>query len=76
MATACFWGVESGKLMYPSSRSSSTYPRCTVGGKMSNKKLEQRIYIKFCVKVSRSAGETALLTLAYGEYAMKTFNVF
>jgi len=39
--------------------------------------MEQRINIKFCVKISKSACETlALLTVAYGEYAMKKSNVF
>jgi hypothetical protein len=44
---------------------------------MSDKNLEQWINIKFCVKIGKSAGETlALLTLAYGEYAMKKSSVF
>jgi hypothetical protein len=44
---------------------------------MSNKYLEQQINNKFCVKITKSASETlALLTLAYGEYAMKKSNVF
>jgi hypothetical protein len=44
---------------------------------MSDKNLEQRINIKFCVKIGKSAIETsALLTLAYGEYAMKKSSVF
>ena len=39
--------------------------------------MEQRINIKFCVKVGKSASETlALLTVAYGEYAMKKSSVF
>jgi hypothetical protein len=39
---------------------------------MSDKNLKQRINIKFCVKICKSAIETlALLTVAYGEYAMK-----
>jgi hypothetical protein len=47
-----------------------------VGGKMSNKNLELRINIKFSVKIGKSASETlALLTLAYGEYAMKKSSV-
>ena len=38
----------------------------------SDKNLEQRIKIKFCVKIGKSANETlALLRVAYGEYAMK-----
>jgi len=43
----------------------------------SDKNLEQRIKIKFCVKIGKSARETlALLTVAYGEYAMKKSSVF
>jgi hypothetical protein len=61
----------------PSSRGSSIYPWYTVGGKMIDKNLEQRINIKFCVKISKSASEMlALLTVAYGEYAMKKSSVF
>jgi hypothetical protein len=42
-----------------------------------DKNLEQRINIKFCVKIGKSASETlALITLAYGEYTVKKFNVF
>jgi hypothetical protein len=42
---------------------------------MSAKNLEQRINIKVCVKMGKS--ETlALLTVAYGEYAMKKPRVF
>jgi hypothetical protein len=62
---------------FASSRGSSTCPRYTVDGKISDKNLEQRIIIKFCVKIGKSAGETlALLTLAYGEYAIKKSSVF
>ena len=44
---------------------------------MSDKNLEQRINIKFCVKIGKSASETlALLTVVYGEYAMKKSRVF
>jgi hypothetical protein len=44
---------------------------------MSAKNLEQRINIKFCVKMGNGVSETlALLTLAYGEYAMKISSVF
>jgi hypothetical protein len=43
---------------------------------MSDKYLEQRINIRFCVKIGKSASETfALLTLAYGEYVMKNWSV-
>jgi len=43
---------------------------------MSDKYLEQRINIKFCVKIGKSASETlALLTVAYGEYAVKKLSV-
>jgi hypothetical protein len=39
---------------------------------MSDKNLEQQTIIKFCVKIGKRASETlALLTLAYGEYAVK-----
>jgi hypothetical protein len=49
----------------------------TVDRKMSDKNLEQRINVKFCVKIGKSASEIlALLTVAYGEYAMKKLNVF
>jgi hypothetical protein len=44
---------------------------------MNDKNLEQWISIKFCVNVGKSASETlALLTVAYGEYAMKESSVF
>jgi len=44
---------------------------------MSDKNLEQRINIKFCVKIGKCASETlALLMVAYGEYAMKKLSVF
>jgi len=44
---------------------------------MSDKNLEQRINTKFCVKIGKSTSETlALLTVAYGEYAMKKLSVF
>jgi hypothetical protein len=79
MAVACRLGVESGKLMYPSTfghvatcvymshrPNESLVPKqqrkqyvcvvyCCVGGNMSDENLEQRIYIKFCVKVGKSA---------------------
>jgi hypothetical protein len=43
---------------------------------MSDKNLEQWINIKFCVTIGKSASETlVLLTLAYGEYAMKKSSV-
>jgi len=62
---------------FPSSRGSSTCPWYTVRGKMSDKNLEQRMNIKFCVKNGKSTSETlALLTVAYGEYAMKKSSVF
>jgi len=62
---------------FPSSRGSSTCPWYTVGEKMSDKNLEQQINIKFCMKIGKSASETlALLTVAYGEYAMKKSRVF
>jgi hypothetical protein len=61
---------------FPSSRGSSTSPWYTVGGKMSDN-LEQRINIRFCVMIGKSASETlALLTVAYSEYVMKKSSVF
>jgi hypothetical protein len=57
---------------FPSSRGRSTCPRYTVGGKVSDKDLEQRINVEFCVKIGRCDSETlALLTVAYVEYAVK-----
>jgi len=51
-------------------------PWYMVGRKMSDKNLEQRINIKFCVKSGKSASEMfALLTVAYGEYDMKKLSV-
>jgi len=62
---------------FPSSTGSNTYPWYRVGGKMSDKNLKQRMNIKFCVKIGKSAIQTlALLTVAYGEYAMKKSRVF
>jgi alpha-D-ribose 1-methylphosphonate 5-triphosphate synthase subunit PhnL len=44
---------------------------------MSDKNLEQQINIKFCVKIGKSGSEmSALLTVAYGEYAMNKSIVF
>jgi hypothetical protein len=60
---------------FRSSRGSSTFPLYTVGGKMSNNNLKQRISIKFCVKIGKSAsGTLAVLTLAHGEYAVKKWS--
>jgi hypothetical protein len=43
---------------------------------MRDENLEQRINIKFCVMIGKSASETlAPLTVAYVEYAMKKSNV-
>jgi hypothetical protein len=48
-----------------------------VGRKMSDRNLEQRLNIKFRVKIGKSAGETsALLTVAYIEYTVKKLSVF
>jgi hypothetical protein len=61
----------------PSSRGNITCPWYTVGGKMSDKNLEQRINIKFCVQIGKSVSETlTLLTMAYGKYVVKKSNVF
>jgi hypothetical protein len=63
--------------LFVSSKGSSTCPWYTFGGKMSDKNLEQQISIKLCVKIGKSASETlALLTVTYGEYAMKKSSVF
>jgi hypothetical protein len=44
--------------------------------KISDQNLGQRKNIKICVKIVKSASETLdLLTLAYGEYAMKKSSV-
>ena len=44
---------------------------------MSDKNMEQRINIKFCVKIGKSASEMlTLLTVAYDIYAMKKLSVF
>jgi len=60
-----------------SSTGSSMCPWYTVGGKMSDKNMERRINIKFCVRIGKSASEMlALLTVACGEYAMKKLSVF
>jgi hypothetical protein len=57
---------------FPSSRENSTCLLYTVGGTMSDKNLEQRISIKFCMNIGKSdSEELALLTLPYGEYAVK-----
>jgi hypothetical protein len=41
-------------------------PCYTVGGKMSDKNLEQQINIKFCVKIGKSVSETlTVLTVAF-----------
>jgi hypothetical protein len=51
-------------------------PLYTVGGKMSDKNLEHRIYIRFCVKIGKRASETlALLTVTNDEYAKKKSSV-
>jgi hypothetical protein len=44
---------------------------------MSDKNLEQRINIKFCVKIGKIPSEMlALLTVAHVQYAMKKSSVF
>jgi hypothetical protein len=42
-----------------------------LGRKMSDNNLELQININFCVKICKSTSETALLTIVYGEYAMR-----
>jgi hypothetical protein len=52
-------------------------PWYTVGGNINDKNLEQRINIKSCLKIGKSATEQlTLVTVAYGEYAIKKSNVF
>jgi hypothetical protein len=47
------------------------------GGKLRDRLLEQRINIKFCAKLSKSASETMqMLREAYGAHAMKKSSVF
>jgi reverse gyrase len=47
------------------------------GGNVSEKNLEQRINIKFCLKIGKSvSGTLVLLTVAYGEYSIKKSSVF
>jgi hypothetical protein len=55
----------------------NTCPWYTVGGKMSDKNLEQRINNKFFVKIGKSGTKTLpLLTVAYDEYATKNSSAF
>jgi len=62
--------------LFPSSRGSSVCLWYTVGRKMTDKNLEQRINAKFCVKIGKSASEMlALLKVAYVECAMKKSSV-
>ena len=63
---------------FPSNRGSSRCLWYTVGEKTSDKNLQQRKNMKFFVKIgNKSASETlALLTVAYGEYAMNKSSVF
>jgi hypothetical protein len=47
------------------------------GGKMSDRSLEQRINIKLCAKLGKSASETLQMsTEVYGADAMKKSSVF
>jgi hypothetical protein len=90
MAGACHGGVQSGKLMYP--RTTGYAPSCvymscrpneshvseqqTFDRNMSDKNLEQRTNIKFCVKIDKNAIETLdLLILTHGEYTMNKSSV-
>jgi len=74
---ALTWATDQMSRSFLSSRGSSTCPWYTVGRKMSDKNLEQRINIKFCVKIGKNASETlALLTVAYSEHAMMKLCVF
>jgi hypothetical protein len=69
----CVYMSHRPSVSFPSSRENSTCPWYSVGRKMSDKNLQQRINIKS----GKSASETvALLTVSYGEYAMKKLSVF
>jgi alpha-D-ribose 1-methylphosphonate 5-triphosphate synthase subunit PhnL len=47
-------------------------PRYAVGRVVSDRNLERQIDIECCVRIGESGSEkSAILTLAYGEYAMK-----
>jgi hypothetical protein len=44
---------------------------------MTDKNMEQRISIKFCVKIGKSASETlVLLTVVHSEYALNKIECF
>jgi hypothetical protein len=48
----------------------------TAGGRVSDKNLEQRINMKFCVKTCKRVNKTlAVLTLAYIKYDIKKLSV-
>jgi hypothetical protein len=58
--------------MYP-----STFGHVATCVYMSDENLEQRKIIKFCARIGKRASETlALLTLGYGEYAVKKSSLF
>jgi hypothetical protein len=60
--------------LFSGSRGDSTLPWYTAGEKMSDENPDQRINMKFCVKIGKSASKTsALLTMAYGEYSVKNW---
>jgi hypothetical protein len=61
-------------LSSPSNSGSS--PWYTDGRKMRDNNVEQRINTRFCVQNDRSASETSLLPLAYGEYTVKSSSGF
>jgi hypothetical protein len=63
-------------ISFPSNKGKSTRRWYTVSGKTRDKNLAQRINIKFYVKICKSVNETlALLTVAYGKYAIKKSSV-
>jgi hypothetical protein len=52
-------------------------PWHTIDGKMSDNNLEQQISMTFCAKIGKRATETsALLTLAFGKYALMKSGIF
>jgi hypothetical protein len=77
VSTCIYMSYRPNDHSFPNSRGSSTCPWYTVGGKMSDKNLEQWINIRFCVTVGKSARETLSLSImAYDEYTVKKSSGF
>jgi hypothetical protein len=74
---AIYMGYRQDELFVPEQQRKQYVSVVYVSGKMSNKNMEQRINIQFCIKICKSASETLLLlTLAYSECATKKLGVF